>query len=161
SVENLKVFRTDGSPADEGIEINDLVPVFRTEQHDGHDLPRLGGLNQCQHFKKFVDGAETTGEDDESFRQINKPELTHEEIMEVEDQFRGDIPVHTLFVRQLDIETKASAACEKRAATGRFHHSSRSSGTDDEVMMTGERLRPFRQSPREFDGVSVVSCELD
>src|SRR5262249_40584890 len=146
---------------DKGIEVDHFIPIFGAEENNRHGLSRFGGLNQRQYLEKFIDRAVTTGKDNESFRKINKPELAHEEIVEVENQFGGDIAVHALLVWQLNIETEASTACQMGSAIGRLHHSSRAAGADDEVVMTGERPRPLRQPAGQLHRVLIVASELD
>src|SRR5262245_26621496 len=83
-VKDLKFFCADSAPADESIEVDDVVPVLVTEQHHRHRLTRFLGLNQRQHLEEFIHRAETAGKNHERFRQINKPEFAHEEVMKVE-----------------------------------------------------------------------------
>src|SRR5438874_4517267 len=39
-VEYLQFFCVDCAPPDEGVEVNDFIPVFIAVQHNRHDLPR-------------------------------------------------------------------------------------------------------------------------
>src|SRR5262245_66657859 len=68
-MKDLQLFWCDGAPADEGIEIDYLIPVFAPEEHNGHRFSWLGRLNQRQHFEKFIQCSEPAGKNHEGFRQ--------------------------------------------------------------------------------------------
>src|SRR5580704_15174830 len=80
-VEELAVAGRDSSFINKNIEIQDLVPVGGSVENDGHLLGQLAGLGESEDLEHFVEGSKAAREDDERFRQIGEPVLTHEKVM--------------------------------------------------------------------------------
>src|SRR5215472_11794487 len=139
-VKDLQIFGADSTPTDESIEVDHIIPVLAAEKHNRHNLPWLGCLNQRHYFEELVHRSEAARKDHQRFGKIDEPEFTHEEIVKIEHEIARNVAVHGLFVRKLDIQTDAPAARKCGPAICRLHHSTRSAGTDDEVVMAGQRL---------------------
>ena len=69
-----------------GLKINELLPIFPAVYHDENFLCQLLGLGQGQYLKEFIQSSKSAGENHQRFRKIGKPELPHEEVMELEIQ---------------------------------------------------------------------------
>ena len=67
---------------------------------------------------------------------MRKPEFAHEEIVEIEAEFRADVGIRELFVGQFDGEADGFPAGLVRAAVGCFHDAGAAAGADDEAART-------------------------
>ena len=81
----------------------------------------LLGLSQGEDFRHLVECSKTSRKNDQSLRQIRKPKLAHEEVVEFKAQFRGDVRIRALFERQADVESDCFAASFASAAISGFH----------------------------------------
>src|SRR5688572_25178906 len=111
-VEHVQFFCGDCAPLNEGIEVDHLIPVFIAKEHDRHCLSWFLGLNQSEDLEEFVHRSEAARENDQSLRQIDEPELAHEEVMKIEDKIVGHIVVHCLLVGQTNVESDGLASGE-------------------------------------------------
>src|SRR5215472_3018516 len=84
AMEELEIARTDRAVFDQRVEINHFVPVFSAKEHDRHALSCLARLHQGQDLEQLVERAETAREQHNRLGEVDKPELPHEEVMEVE-----------------------------------------------------------------------------
>jgi len=81
--------------------------------------------------------------------------------MKHETQFRTDVIVGALFVRQLDAQADGLPPGLGRPAVGRFHDSRSSPGTDHEApRMIAERHGPGSDAARQFARLFVVAGHL-
>src|SRR5579885_1754938 len=83
-LEKLDVLWRDRARVDESLEIDHAVPVFAAIDNDQYFLGQLVGLRERENFEEFVHCAEAARENYQPLRQIREPELTHEEIVELE-----------------------------------------------------------------------------
>jgi len=160
--EQLQIFGRHRARIDEGLEVDDLVPVFASVDDHENLLREFVGLGERQDFEELVHGAEAAGEDDESFGQIGEPELTHKKIVELEVQRRRDVLVRVLLEGKLDVESDALASSFVRAKVGCFHDAGASAGRDDETVAARGNLNgPLGQHVSQFAGVFVVAGHID
>src|SRR3954454_13714628 len=118
----------------EGLEVDDLVPVLAAVDDDQDFLRELFGLREREDLEKFVHGTEAAGKDDESFGEIRKPELTHEEVMKLEIERGRDELVGVLLERKLDVQTDTLASGFEGAQIGGLHNARAAAGGNDESM---------------------------
>src|ERR1700761_7559205 len=109
-MEEIEVSGRDGAGVDQPVEVEDLLPVFGAVDDDGDVLGELVSLNEGENFKHLVDGAKAAGKDDQRLGQVGKPQLAHEEVVELEVERRGDIGVGSLLEGQADVEADGLAA---------------------------------------------------
>ena len=81
------------------LEVDDLRPVFLAVDHNTYVLGELLGLGEGEELEHLVEGAEAAGEDNQGLSKVGEPELTHEEVVELEVQFGGDVGVGHLLER--------------------------------------------------------------
>src|SRR5271165_7479943 len=101
-MEEIEIGWADRAIFDQRVEIDHLVPVFGAKEHDRHALACLARLYQGQDLEQLVERAEATRKQHNRLGEVDKPELAHEEVMEVEAQFPADIGVVEFFVRDRD-----------------------------------------------------------
>jgi hypothetical protein len=77
AVEQCEIFGVDGTVADQGVKVDHLIPVLRSEEDYWQVLAHFVGLQQGQDLEQFVQRPEATGKNDHRLRQIDKPELAH------------------------------------------------------------------------------------
>src|SRR6185437_4906278 len=94
--EEVHVAGRDDAGVRHGLEIENAVPVFASVDGDENFLGQLLRLRQREDFKKLVEGAEATGEDYQTFREIGEPEFAHEEIVKLKIQRGRDVGVGVL-----------------------------------------------------------------
>src|SRR4051794_25820252 len=92
-IEELQVVGRDHARIYQRLEVDDLVPVIGAIQQHDHFLRQLLGLRQGQNFEQLVERTKSAGEDHQRLRQVGKPQLTHEEVVELEVQFRSYIRI--------------------------------------------------------------------
>ena len=112
---------------------------------------------QGQHFEQLVHGAEAAGKHRERVGAHRQVHLAHREVVEAKIQFRRDVRIRHLLVRQRDVEADGRRAGVVRAAIGRFHDTGAAAGGDDVVapaMLRGERAAAPGRNLREF------ACDL-
>ena len=120
------------------------------------------GLRKSEQLEHLVEGAESSGKDDQRSRQIGEPVLTHEEVVELEVQRRRDVAVRRLLKRQLNIEADGLSAGLKGAAVGGFHDAGAAAGSDDKTMAARlEAQAPLSEEKGETARVFVVAGHLD
>src|SRR5580704_6528921 len=98
-IEQAEILGVDHAVFDEGVKIDDLLPVARAVKNDRYRAVEFTRLGQCQDLGQLIQGSEAAGKDDECAREVRKPELAHEEVMKFERQRAGDVGVWTLFTR--------------------------------------------------------------
>src|SRR5271169_4381655 len=108
-MKKLQIGGRNGAILHEGIEVDDFFPETGTVENDRDFFGELPGLHESQNLEEFVQGSKSSGEDDEGLRQISEPELAHEEVVELEIEFIGDIRVGELFERKTDVEPDSLA----------------------------------------------------
>ena len=92
------------------------------------------GLDQREDLEQFVHRAEAARENHQRLRQVREPELAHEEVVELEAEFAGDVRIGKLLERQTDVQPDGLAAGVRRAAVGRFHDARPAAGADHETV---------------------------
>ncbi len=112
--------------------------------------------------EKFVDGAEASGKNHESFGEIGEPEFAHEEIVELEVERGGDVRIGILLEGQIDVEADGFASGFVSAEVGGFHDAGATAGSDDEAATAGGNLGgPLGEEKGEAAGVFVVAGHVD
>ena len=125
-------------------------------------LGQLLGLHQRQDLEHLIESSESAGEDDQGLGQVCKPELAHEEIVELEVEAFGDVPIRSLLEGQSDVESDGLATGFGRSSIRRLHDAGAATRGDDEaVVLRGERLRPLGDQTREFPRLLVITGPLD
>src|SRR5437660_9739365 len=160
-IDHLKQFQVvgrDGAGVDHGLKIDKIFPVLAPVNDNENLLCKLIGLGEGKDFEKLVECAEPSGKNYQCLGQVSEPELSHEEVMELEIQRRGDEGIGILFERQVDVEPDGLAASFFSAAVGRFHDAGASSGGNHEAAAAGGNFYgPLRQHESELAGVLVVA----
>jgi hypothetical protein len=83
-LEELDVLGRDGAGIHQHVEVEDLLPILRAVDDDGDLLGQLLGLGQGEDLEHLVEGAEAAGKDHQRLGQVGKPQLAHEEVVELE-----------------------------------------------------------------------------
>ncbi len=104
----------------EPLEIDHARPEFLAEQQDRDGL-YLAGLHQRQQLEKLVERAKAAGEHGQRTGTQQEMHLAQREIVELEGQFRRDIAVGRLLMRQHDIEADGFRANIHSTPVRRFH----------------------------------------
>ena len=118
-------------------------------------------LGQGKDFKKFVERAKASGENDQRFGQIGKPLLAHEEIVELKIEFRSDVLIWILLKRQPDIQADRFSAGFMGAAIGRLHNPGAATGRHHKTMaLTRQSTRPVGKHVRQPARVFVIAGHL-
>ena len=139
------------------LEIDDLGPIAAAEQHQRHVLADFLGLDQGQEFEQLVQRAEAARHHHHRLGQIGKPELAHEEIVELEDQLAADVRVLRLLEGQRNVEADVDALGLGGPAVGRLHDPGATAATDHEAAVRAlQPLRPLGQAASQFAGRLVV-----
>src|SRR3984893_16638829 len=160
AMEEVEVARADRAIFHQRVEIDHLVPVFGAEQHDRHALARFVRLYERQDLEQFVERAVAAGEQHDRLGQVDKPELAHEEIMEVEAEFPADKWVVKFVVRDRDGQPDIEPLRLASAAAGRLHNAGTAAGADDEApLLAVELLRPRCQAPGQLSRALVIDRE--
>src|SRR5712671_8150996 len=147
-MEEVEVARADRAVLDQCVEIDHLVPVLGAEENDRHAFARLARLYQRQDLEQLVERAVAAGEQHDRLGQVDKPELAHEEVMEVEAEFAADKWVVKFVVRDRDGQPDIEPFRLASAAAGRLHNAGTAAGADDEApLLAAELFRPRRQAP--------------
>src|SRR3984957_13919132 len=155
--ELLEVFRGNRTGIDEGLEVEDAMPVLTAVDNDENFLSQLVGLRQREDFKEFIHGAEAAWEDDEGFSEIGEPEFAHEEEVKLEVKRWSVVLVGTLFEGQLDIQSTLLPSRFVGAEVGGFHDAGTAAGGHHETAAAGGNLdRPCGQHMSETAGAPVV-----
>src|SRR6266436_3983572 len=139
-MEDVKLARADRAVFDQRLEIDHLVPVLGAEEHDWHALARLARLHQCEDLEQLVERAIAAGEQHERFGQVDKPELAHEEVVEVKMEAPADIRVVEFLVRDRDGQPDTEPLGFESAAIGRLHDAGTATGADDEAPLLAPEL---------------------
>ena len=121
SLDQIDVPRADRSPVGHRLETEDRIPVLGPVEDDLDLLRQLLGLHQRQDLEHLVERAEAARKDHERLGEIRKPELAHEEVVELEVQSLGDVAIRALLERKPDVQADRLAAGIGSAAIGRFH----------------------------------------
>src|SRR5579862_4138189 len=108
--EEVQIFGTDHLMTCERVKIDDLFPVFASIKKNQDAPVELSGLLQRQDLGHLVERAEAARKHYQRARQMSEPQLTHEEIMELERQSARDVAIGPLLVRQSDVEPDGPAA---------------------------------------------------
>ena len=132
-LELVEVFRGNSAGVDEGLEVEDAVPVFAAVDDDQNFLGQLVGLREREDLEEFVHGAEAAGENDERLGKIGEPELPHEEVVKLKIQGGSDVPVGALFEGELNVQANRFSAGFVGAKVGGFHDAGTSAGGNHET----------------------------
>src|SRR5215467_5739928 len=108
--------------------MDEAVPVFAPVDNNQNLLRQLLCLGQREDFEKLVERAKAARKNHQRLRKICKPELPHEEVMELQIQRRGDVRVGILLERQTDVQTYCLRARLARSAISGFHDSGSAAG---------------------------------
>ena len=143
-LEQVEVFGRDRAGVDKGLEVHDTVPVFAAVDDDQNFLGELVSLGEGEDLEEFVDGAEAAGKNHQGFGEIGEPELTHEEIMELEVERGSDVRIGILLEGQVDVEPNRLAPCFVSPEVRSFHDSRTAAGGYDKAVPAGWNLnRPL------------------
>src|ERR1700687_122339 len=82
-LELVDIFRGNGAGIDEGLKVDDAVPVFAAVDDHQDFLGQFIGLRERKNFEQFVHGSEAAGENDEGFGKIGEPEFAHEKVVKL------------------------------------------------------------------------------
>src|SRR5439155_13359015 len=104
AVEELHVAVRDRSPFGHRAQVEHLIPVFAAVQNHLNVLGQFVGLYERENLEQLVAGAEAAGKHHERFGQVRKPELPHEEIVELEMESFGDVWICSLLERQANVQ---------------------------------------------------------
>ena len=161
-LKEIEVLGRDRALLDQHVHVDDLLPVARPVDDDRDLLRELVRLVQRQQLEHLIQRSEAARKDHQRLREIRKPVLAHEEVVEVEVERRRDVRVRVLLERQLDIEPDRLAAGLPRAAVGGLHDARAAArGHDKPVPSPGQTLRPLRHHARQLARVLVVVRHLD
>src|SRR6202158_5618837 len=141
-LELVDVFRGNGAGIDEGLKVDDAVPVFAAVDDHQNFLGQFIGLRERKNFEEFVHGSESAGENDEGLGKISEPEFAHEEIVELKVQSGSDVSVGALFEGQLDVQTNGLSPGFVSAEVGGLHDARTSAGSHHEAAAAGGTLNP-------------------
>jgi len=118
------------------------VPEIGTDKNNGHagNLPRR---NKIKNIKKFIEGAETTGEKDESFSGEGQHRLAHEEMLEQYDIV--NVFIDMLFAGQADGEADgfARAVSSAGAFVCRAHNARAAAGHHRVIKLADDTTSEF------------------
>ena len=131
---------TDQAAVRQVVEINQTLPEVLAKKDDGHP-PFDGRLTQGEHFKKLVEGAEATGEENGRGRAFNEVELAQGEVVELKAELWADVRVGLRFPRELDAETDRAPTGVEGPPVGGFHDSGSPAGDDDVLVVAGLLIR--------------------
>ena len=124
-------------------------------------LVELLRLHQRENLEHLVERAEAAWKNDERLRHVRKPELPHEEVVELKMEAVGDVGIWPLLEGQLDVEADRLATRLLRAPIRSFHDAWAATRRDDETMVgRSEAEGPFREQLRELSRLLVVSRPL-
>src|SRR6201996_847529 len=162
----VQILGRDHVVPDQGLEVDNLVPIIRTVQHNQNLALQFLCLCESQYFGQLIKGAEAAWKNHQRFRQIRKPEFAHEEIVKFKAKLRGDVGVWALLERKADVEADGLAACVRRPAVRRLHDARPTPGANHEPMTrlrtaVGDRERraPFRHRSRQLSRFVVIAAK--
>ena len=121
ALHELNVSGADRPPLRHRFQMEDRIPVLGAVQNDLNLLLELLRLHQRQDLEHLVERPESAREDHQRLGQIRKPELAHEEVVELEVQPVGDEAVRALLEGQADVQSDRLAAGLVGAAVGGLH----------------------------------------
>src|SRR5271156_345569 len=98
----LVLFRIDHAPAHHGAKIQHLLPIAPPVNQNHIVLREFPRLQQRHHLPKLIHRPESAGKNDQRLGNLREPQFAHEKIMKIKAQFRTDIRVRKLFVRQFN-----------------------------------------------------------
>src|SRR5215471_3071551 len=99
------------------------APIFTAIDDHNDLLGQLLRLRQRENLKQLVQRAKTSGKNNQRLGQVGEPVLTHEEVVKLEIEFRGDVRIRKLLKRQADIQANGLAASFPGATVGCLHDS--------------------------------------
>src|SRR5262245_17931444 len=133
--QKIEILFRNGAPFNQRLHVQNLIPVFAAIEQDLDLLRQLLGLHQGKNLEHLVERAEASRKNDERLRQVRKPELAHEEVVELEVKVVRNVRIRPLLVRKADVQTNRLAACLGGAAIGRFHDAGTAAGGDDKPVV--------------------------
>src|SRR5690606_30437345 len=119
--EQVEILRADHSVLAHLFQIENSLPVISAVEDDGDRTLDFLSLNQCQDFKKFIQGTESAREGNQCPCGIDQPELADKEVVKLEREIWINVGVWVLFERQTDIKTDGVHACFFSAAVAGLH----------------------------------------
>lgn len=117
-----------------------------TAEKDEWITRNAAGLDEGEHFKKFVERSKTTGHEYEGDAVFYETNFAREKVMKMDRDIR--VRIAFLFVRQFDVQADGSSLGRQCAAVGSFHDARSAAGDDGEIV--------FGQFPREMNGGFVI-----
>src|SRR3972149_1087419 len=149
--------RTDSSVPNQGIEIDNLLPVPIAEKNNRQRLMPLSGVYERQKLKKLVERSEPAREHNYCLCQVGEPILTHEEVMKVKPKIASYKWVVEPLGRDRDCQADIHAASIGGTLVGGLHDAGAATGAHHEAPMAGvERLRPCSQSAGQLARLLVI-----
>ncbi|SLM47547.1 protein of unknown function [Nitrospira japonica] len=156
-VKELKVVFRDQSMVDEPWPVDESVPEVAPDQNDD-EMAGLPGLEERQGFKEFVKRAESPRQGNQRPGPDEEMHLSHGKIAELETEFRRDVRIRALLVRQGDVQSDRFGADVRSAAIRRFHDARAAAG-DDHIVATVADLTGRRDEASEFARDVVILGE--
>src|ERR1700737_3419577 len=83
-LQHFKFVFIDGAGVHHGLPVQNLIPIFSAVDKDDVVLSQLARLHEGEHFHELVKRAEPPRENYQGLGDLREPELTHEEVMEIE-----------------------------------------------------------------------------
>ena len=122
--------------------LHQILPVARSIEQDGHGADFLG-LNEGQHLKQLVEGAEAAGKDDEGPGVLHQHHLADEEVPEGERDVL--VRIGCALERKLDVGRDGNGTGFLRTPVGGLHDA-RSAARDDGEALFAEPVRDLVSS---------------
>ena len=116
------------------------------------------GLSESQDFKQLVQGTEPAGEDHQCLCQVRKPELAHEEVVELEVKRRCNVGVRILLEREPDVQANGLRTGLSGAAVCGLHDAGPAPGSNNESPPPrGNGRGPLAEQECHAPGVFVIA----
>jgi hypothetical protein len=130
-LKQIQLLRVNSALFQQGVEVDDVLPVFSSGQVDRHRLD-LFCLYQRQRPDHVIEHTKPARECHQSSGTCEKMHFTDSVIKKLEAEFRCDISIRLLLPGQDDIKSSAPAACLEGAAIGSLHEAGSATGYHDE-----------------------------
>src|SRR5580692_7048706 len=103
-MEEIQIVGGNGPILHQRFKVYDFLPKTGAVENNRNLLGELSGLDERENLEELVHGSKPAREDHQRLRQIRKPELAHEKVVELEVEFIGDIRVRELLERKSDVQ---------------------------------------------------------
>jgi hypothetical protein len=130
-LKQIQHLRVNSALFQQGVEVDDVLPVFSSGQVDRHRLD-LFCLYQRQRPDHFIEHVKPARECHQGSGTCEKMHFTDSVIKKLEAEFRCDISIRLLLPGQDDIKSSAPAARLEGAAIGSLHEAGSATGDHDE-----------------------------